>query len=127
MKEAEDRNHKYENFYIPKLQETKKFQKQIYEELERIRLDADLLPSMFREEARYSSQLKAERDSAVKDMTAAMKQHNKLVSDLTDRTNEVKRKERMSVMAMAARSNMKQYLDEAKGEIGKLNQNISDL
>ena len=82
---------------------------------------------MFRAEARFSSNLKSERDSAVKEMNGALKQHNKLVSDLNDRTIEVQRKERMSTMAMAARSNMKAYLDEAKAENGKLTEHISTL
>jgi len=59
-------------------------------------------------------------------MNDALKVHNKLVSDLGDRTYEVKRKERMSIMAMAARSNMKQYLDDAKNEIARLNQDIAN-
>lgn len=51
LKEVEEKANKYENNYIPKLKETKKFQKEIFGELERIRNDAELLPWMFRAEA----------------------------------------------------------------------------
>ena len=44
---------------------------------------------MFRAEARFSSDLKGQRDNAVKEMNGALKQHNKLVNDLNDRTIEV--------------------------------------
>ena len=51
LKDVEEKATKYENNYLPKLKETKKYQKEIYTELERIRNDAELLPWMFRAEA----------------------------------------------------------------------------
>ena len=39
-------------WYIPRLKETKKYQKELAAELEKIKSDAELLPSMFRAEAR---------------------------------------------------------------------------
>jgi len=51
-------------WYIPKIKETRKYQKEIAEELERIRQDAELLPSMFREEAVFRNQCKRDKDDA---------------------------------------------------------------
>jgi hypothetical protein len=47
-------------------------------------------------------------------MQKALSQHNQLTQSKQDLQNEVLRKERLSTMAMAARSEMKHYLDEAK-------------
>jgi len=68
--------------------------------------------------------LKVERDDAVKDMSVAMKQHNHLVKDLKDKTYDVQRRERMSIMAIAARANIKKALDDSKDENIKLIQKI---
>ena len=57
-----------ENQYIPKLKETKKFQNELYDELCKIKDDAELLPGMFRAEALFRIECKKEKDSAVADM-----------------------------------------------------------
>ena len=114
LRDAEDKNNKYENFYIPKLKETKKFQREIFDELEKIRQDAELLPSMFRAEAIFTKKCKAEKEEAQQKMNAALKQHNKLVSERDDLKHELERKQRMAMQAIAARGNMKSHLDEAK-------------
>jgi chromosome segregation ATPase len=80
------------NQYLPKIKDTKKFQNEIYDELERIRQDSALLPSMFRAEAVFRLECKKERDEAVEKMNNAMKQHNKLVSERDDLKNELERK-----------------------------------
>ena len=55
---------KYENFYLPKLKDTRNFQKNIHDELERIKCDAELLPAMFRAEAVFRKECKKEKDEA---------------------------------------------------------------
>ena len=69
LRDVEEKANKYENNYIPKLKETKKFQKEIYSELERIRNDAELLPWMFRAEAVQRKKYKHDRDDAISKMT----------------------------------------------------------
>lgn len=127
LKEAEEKNQKNEIHYKPRLLETQKFQKEIYAELERIRLDSDLLPSMFQAEAVQSKKWREERDSAIQEMQKALSQHNQLTSAKQDLQNEVLRKERLSTMAMAARSEMKHYLDEAKAQNKDLQRSIDHL
>ncbi len=60
---------KYENFYLPRIKETKKYQKELYENLYGIKRDSELLPSMFRAEAVLRKEFKKERDLAVEKMT----------------------------------------------------------
>ena len=69
IRDVEEKANKYENNYIPKLKETKNFQKEIYHELERIRNDAELLPWMFRAEAVQRKKYKHDKDEAVAKMT----------------------------------------------------------
>jgi len=114
LRKAEEDINRLENQYIPKIKETKKFQQELYDELEKIRQDAELLPTMFRAEAVFRKECKIEKDQAVEKMTMAMKQHNKLVSERDDLKNELERKQRLAIQAIAARGNMKQHLDEAK-------------
>jgi hypothetical protein len=37
LRDAEEKNSKFENYYIPRIKDTKKFHKEIYDELEKIR------------------------------------------------------------------------------------------
>jgi len=62
---------------------------------------------MFRAEAVFRLDCKKERDEAVEKMNNAMKQHNKLVSERDDLKNELERKQRLAIQAIAARGNMK--------------------
>jgi len=114
LKDAEDKCNKYENFYVPKLKDTRTYQKSLHDELERIKCDAELLPAMFRAEAVFRKECKKEKDDAVGRMSVAMKQHNKLVSERDDLQKELERKQRLAIQAIAARGNMKAHLDEAK-------------
>lgn len=73
LRKAEEDISRLENQYLPKIKETKKFQQELYDELEQIRNDAELLPSMFRAEAVFRLECKKEKDEAVEKMTNAMK------------------------------------------------------
>ena len=69
---------------------------------------------MFRAEARYRKENKKEKDAAVAERDSAMKQHNKLVAERDDLKSELERKKRLAQQAMAARSEIKSFLDQAK-------------
>jgi len=73
LKEAEDKLSKYDNFYLPRLRDTRKYQKELSDNIEQISQDAELLPSMFRAEAAFRIECRQEKDEAVKQMTVAMK------------------------------------------------------
>jgi chromosome segregation ATPase len=53
LKTADDERNRLKTWYIPRLKETRKYQKELYMELDKIRSDAELLPSMFRAEAMF--------------------------------------------------------------------------
>lgn len=116
----EEKANKYESNYIPKLRETKKFQKEIYGELERIRNDAELLPWMFRAEAVQRKKYKHDKDDAIAKMTKYQKEHFNLISERDDLRNELGRKQRLAQQAIAARGNMKTHLDDEKNKVDHL-------
>ena len=72
---------------------------------------------MFRAEARYRKENKKEKDAAVAERDSAMKQHNKLVAERDDLKSELERKKRLAQQAMAARSEIKSFLDQAKNQV----------
>lgn len=93
--------------YIPKIKQTHEFQKEILEKVQQIKNDSELLPWMFRAEAKESKKYKVEKEKAVTTMRDYEKDHFKLVNQRDDMENEIKRKERMAMIATAARSQMK--------------------
>jgi len=59
---------------------------------------------MFRAEAKQSKQYRGEKEHAVTKMKDYERDHFKLVNQRDDLVNEIKRKERMAMIATAARS-----------------------
>ena len=114
MRSAEDKISKYETWHIPKLKETMRYQRELADALEKIKTDAELLPDMFRFEANYRKENKKEKDDAIEKMNLAMKEHNKLVAERDDLKSELERKKRLAQQAMAARGEIKSFLDQAK-------------
>ena len=53
LKHTTDAKKSLESWLKPKLNEVKKFQRELAEEVNKIRQDAELLPSMFRAEAQF--------------------------------------------------------------------------
>jgi len=60
-------------------------------------------------------------------MTDAMRQHNKLIAERDDLKSELERKKRLAQQAMAARGEIKGFLDDAKKQVAKKEQDIEDL
>lgn len=111
LKNSEDERNRLKTWYIPRLKETRKYQKDLAEELEKIKQDAELLPSMFRAEALFRHQCKQEKDQAEDVMKDAVRKYQALLKERDDLRHELERKERLSLQAIAARSNMKTHLD----------------
>lgn len=127
VRDAEEKNTKYEMWYLPKLRETKKYQKEIYSELERLKNDAELLPWMFRAEAVQRKKYKLEKTEAIDKMSKYQKEHFKLVNERDDLKNELERKQRLAIQAIAARGNIKTHLDEEKNKNIEAQKNIEAL
>ena len=68
---------------------------------------------MFRAEAVFRNQCKKDKDEAEDKMKVAVKNHSQLLKERDDLKHELERKERLSLQAIAARSNMKSHLDDA--------------
>tara|TARA_B110000285_G_C15098698_1_gene603651 strand:- start:531 stop:731 length:201 start_codon:yes stop_codon:yes gene_type:complete len=66
---------------------------------------------MFRAEAKYRKENKKEKDLAVSERNDMFKQHHKLVSERDDLKSELERKKRLAQQAMAARGEIKHFLD----------------
>jgi chromosome segregation ATPase len=113
LKTADDERNRLKTWYIPRLKETRKYQKELSEECDKIRSDAELLPSMFRAEAVFRNQCRKERDEAVEKMNESVKRTQFLERQCADLKAELERKERLSLQAIAARSSMKSHLDNA--------------
>lgn len=73
-----------------------------------------MLPKMFVMEVEFRKQQEKEKQSAIKEKDEYKKQHTKLVNERNDLKNELERKQRLAMQAIAARSSMKEHLDEAK-------------
>lgn len=91
------------NIYLPKLNKTLAYQKEIVSELQQVRDDTELLPGMFREEAKERLQLVEERRQAQEKMSKAIKDDQALRKQVKDLTSEVERKKRLAMQAIAAR------------------------
>jgi hypothetical protein len=73
LKTADDERNRLKTWYIPRLKETRKYQKELSDECDKIRSDAELLPSMFRAEAVFRNQCRKERDEALEKMSESVK------------------------------------------------------
>ena len=124
LREADERIGRDDNWYHPRLKETRRYQKELADALEKIKQDAELLPDMFRAEAKYRKENKKDKDDAVARMTGALKQHHKLVAERDDLRSELERKKRLAQQAMAARSEIKNFLDQAKTQVASRDNEI---
>ncbi len=68
---------------------------------------------MFRAEAVFRNQCKRDLDDSREKMAEALKRTAFLEKERIDLKQELERKERLSLQAIAARSNMKSHLDNA--------------
>jgi hypothetical protein len=84
LKTSDDERNRLKTWYIPRLKETRKYQKELALELDKIRSDAELLPSMFRAEAVFRNQCRKERDEAVEKMSEALKKMQVLEKERMD-------------------------------------------
>ena len=106
-------------WYVPRLEKTIKFQKELSDELQHIREDAELLPSMFRQEAADRDRIRGAKDKAEEDAREALANKGRLLKEIDDLRSERDRKKQLSIQAIAARSNVKQHLDEATAKIAE--------
>ena len=107
-------------WYVPKLKQTVNFQKELFDELQKIREDAELLPQMFRAEAADRDRIRSEMMTAKDEAKEALAYKKRMQNQISDLEQERDRKKQLSIQAMAARSNVKQCLDDANKQINML-------
>ena len=108
---------KLKKWLVPKTQQTLAYQKEIKDELLAIKEDTTLLPNLFRIQEKEIEKFKRLKQEAEEKMFEAEIKKKELSRDNIDLLNEVERKKKLSLQAMAARSGIKQRLDEASSRI----------
>ena len=96
-------------------------------ELQQVREDTELLPGMFREEAKERLQLQEERKAAEEKMSRAIKEDSSLRKQVRDLTAEVERKKRLAMQAIAARHQVKDTLKEAQDKVSHYEAHMSQV
>jgi len=116
-----------ENWLKPKLNDTKKYQRMLASELNKIRQDAELLPSMFRAEAQFRNKCKKEKEEAEIKMREAVDKFEKLLLEKKDLQHELERKERLALQAIAARSSMKDSLADSSKNLKRAMDDVKSM
>jgi chromosome segregation ATPase len=118
---------KYRNQYHPRLKETIAQQKNLSNKLKDIVRDSELLPEMFRKEAKERKVQQDLMKQAVEDKNHYQKEHKYLVKQIDDLSNDKARKERLSLLTQAAWGNIKGQLDEEKDKVAHQDRKIEEL
>ena len=103
--------------YQPKLKETIVYQRELQKDLQQIREDSELLPDMFRIESDQKKKIEAEFNRAVDQMRKAERDDAALRKKVENLTDEVERKKRLAMQAIAARGQFKQTLQDYQEQI----------
>ena len=82
--------------------------------MKRIHDDASLLPQMFRLEANERNIINKSKNEAEVTAREALANRDRMQSTIDDLQEEVDRKKKLSIQAIAARSNVKRLLDQAQ-------------
>ena len=96
-------------------------------ELQQVREDTELLPGMFREEAKERLMLQEERKTAEEKMSRAIKEDSSLRKQVRDLTAEVERKKRLALQAIAARHQVKDNLKGAQDKVAHFEAHMSNM
>ena len=84
--------------------------------MKRIHDDASLLPQMFRLEANERNIINKSKNEAEVTARDALANRDRMQSTIDDLQEEVDRKKKLSIQAIAARSNVKRLLDQAQSK-----------
>lgn len=93
--------------YQPKLKETMQYQRELQKDLQQIREDSELLPDMFRIESDQKKKIEDEYNKAQKKMQEAARDDAALRKKVENLSDEVERKKRLAMQAIAARGQFK--------------------
>ena len=84
--------------------------------MKRIHDDASLLPQMFRLEANERNIINKTKNEAEITAREALANRDRMQRTIDDLRSELDRKKQLSIQAIAARSNVKRFLDQAQAK-----------
>ena len=105
------------NNLVPKVQATKEYQKELESRIREIKEDTDMLPDMFRQLVADSHELEKQKNEAIASRDKALQSDHWLRKQNKNLKEELDRKMRLSLQAIAARSGIKAELDASMGKI----------
>jgi hypothetical protein len=82
-----------------------------------IKEDAELLPQMFANLVEENNRIKKQEEMALSGAKEAVQMKADLEKRIADLLNECERKKKLSIQAVAARSEVKRHLDEAVAKV----------
>ena len=119
-KVAEEQQNRLVQSLKPRLQQAMEHQKVIFNDFNQIKEDTQLLPMIFRAEAAVRTKAldaQKEAENEKKEAVAKMGALQQKIDNLEQDKNKAKQ---LSIKAIAARSQIKQYLDDEKAKVGHL-------
>ena len=116
LKKAEEAEQRLKSLFETKLKKTIQVQEDLVSEMKRIHDDASLLPQMFRLEANERNIINKSKNEAEVTAREALANRDRMQSTIDDLQEEVDRKKKLSIQAIAARSNVKRLLDQAQAK-----------
>ena len=111
LKLAKEKEESFNKYYEPKLRSTIEYQKTLQDGLVQIKEDTELLPKIFRAEAADRKNIKEAQLKAEKEAQEARAMRKTLEARIDDLTKERDRKTKLAMQAIAARHDIKGYLD----------------
>jgi len=126
ISDLESRLKEINEYYLPRLQEMQELNEDLSQEVKNIRQDAELLPSMFRNEAFKKKKIldqKIELEQKYNDTLKLLQEERGKFNSLL---NDKSRKEKMALQAVAARNSLKKDLEQANQEIQRLSDIIAN-
>lgn len=97
----------------------------LQESLNQIKEDTLLLPRIFQAETARRKEISDEHNKAVAESKEALALRGKLEARIADLTQERDRKKQLALQAIAARQNIKSYLDEEKSKVAQLEADLA--
>ena len=111
---------------MPKLEDIQRQQREMLEELRRIKQDADLLPEMFRKEVKMKKRIRDEKLEAEKEREEAVEELNRMKARWQQLENENERKTKISMQAIAARNLLDKYFKESQTSVKELQEKLRE-
>jgi len=126
LSDLESKLKEINEYYLPRLQEMQELNDDLSQEVKNIRQDAELLPSMFRNEAFKKKKIRDQKIELEQKYNDTLKLLQEERGKFNSLLNDKSRKEKMALQAVAARNSLKKDLEQANQEIQRLSDIITN-